>query len=761
MAYTDVFGGTTIYPSQVSFLSLALSSEDVVLEWPLENSGTSDPAARIIAVNSANSRSIVLPDATQTGPGQTILFFNLDASSSSFTVKDNSGGTVATIGVGEQWQVILSDNSTAAGTWLVLCYGASTATAQPSALAGYGITVISNQLSQSMPVTTFNSSPRTLLLSDRASLMAWTGSGAATLDLMSAVTAGANFFIAVRNDGGGVLTVDPSGSETIDSDTMLALQPGDSAILVTDGIAWYTVGLGRQAVFAFDYTSIDLTGQSSPYALSGSELNRIAYDFVGTLSGNIDIVVPPTYQQYWITNSTTGAYTLTFKTASGSGISINQGASNIVYCNGSDVVDADTASLSVPLTASQGGTGQTSYAIGDILYASGTTTLSKLADTATGNVLLSGGVGVAPSYGKVDLSTAITGQLPLATNVSGTLAVANGGTGQTSYANGQILIGNTTGNTLTLTTLTAGTGISVTNGAGSITVSADVPQAAANNSVYFGTSAGGTSGSFNASFGVQAGANLNGSSQQNTLGGYQAGLAITSGDGHTFVGYQTGKSAVTSTGSSFFGYQAGLICTGNTNTFIGNGAGISMTTGTLNVIVGGYSGSGSTTASNLAVFADGAGTRRFWHDATDAYVSHNTTANAANAVLDSGTSKLQRSTSSIRYKRDVEPLQTQYADAVVLGLEPIWYRSRCSGDPQDWSYWGFSAEQAAEIDPRIVNWEPHEDDWTEPDDNGERFPIENARMVPGGVAYDRLTVHLVSYIQRLEARVAALEAASG
>lgn len=71
------------------------------------------------------------------------------------------------------------------------------------------------------------------------------------------------------------------------------------------------------------------------------------------------------------------------------------------------------------LSPADGGTGISTYTIGDILYASGTGTLAKLADIATGNVLLSGGVGVAPSYGKVDLTT----------TVSGTLPVANGGTG--------------------------------------------------------------------------------------------------------------------------------------------------------------------------------------------------------------------------------------------------------------------------------------------------------------------------------------------
>jgi hypothetical protein len=70
----------------------------------------------------------------------------------------------------------------------------------------------------------------------------------------------------------------------------------------------------------------------------------------------------------------------------------------------------------VPAVA--GGTGQTSYAVGDILFANTSTTLAKLADVATGNALISGGVGVAPAYGKIGLTTHVTGVLP----------VANGGT---------------------------------------------------------------------------------------------------------------------------------------------------------------------------------------------------------------------------------------------------------------------------------------------------------------------------------------------
>jgi hypothetical protein len=65
----------------------------------------------------------------------------------------------------------------------------------------------------------------------------------------------------------------------------------------------------------------------------------------------------------------------------------------------------------------------------------------------------------------------ITTSGTLAMTYSGTaLPVANGGTGETSYTNGQLLIGNTTGNTLTKATLTAGTGITITNGTGAITI---------------------------------------------------------------------------------------------------------------------------------------------------------------------------------------------------------------------------------------------------------------------------------------------------
>lgn len=87
-----------------------------------------------------------------------------------------------------------------------------------------------------------------------------------------------------------------------------------------------------------------------------------------------------------------------------------------------DIAIAMSQVTSGTLAATQGGTGQSSYAVGDILYADTTTSLARLADIATGNVLISGGISAAPAWGKVALASA----------VSGTLGIANGGTSATT-----------------------------------------------------------------------------------------------------------------------------------------------------------------------------------------------------------------------------------------------------------------------------------------------------------------------------------------
>jgi len=114
------------------------------------------------------------------------------------------------------------------------------------------------------------------------------------------------------------------------------------------------------------------------------------------------------------------------------------------------VTTIKSLTLTNALAATSGGTGQSSYAIGDILYASTTTALSKLADIATGNALISGGVGVAPSWGKIALTT----------HVSGILPIANGGTGSATQNFVDLTTTQSIGGAKTLTSALAGTSAS-------------------------------------------------------------------------------------------------------------------------------------------------------------------------------------------------------------------------------------------------------------------------------------------------------------
>ncbi|EKY6592304.1 prophage tail fiber N-terminal domain-containing protein [Escherichia coli] len=108
-----------------------------------------------------------------------------------------------------------------------------------------------------------------------------------------------------------------------------------------------------------------------------------------------------------------------------------------------------------------------------------------------------------------------------------------------------------------------------------------------------------------------------------------------------------------------------------------------------------------------------------------------------------------RSTSSRRYKTDIESLEDKYADE-LLKLRPVWYRSTCERDRKDWGHYGLIAEEVGEIAPQYVHWRP----LTDKDDPG--IASDNG-MVAEGVMYDRLVVPLIHHIQKLTKRVDELE----
>jgi len=125
-------------------------------------------------------------------------------------------------------------------------------------------------------------------------------------------------------------------------------------------------------------------------------------------------------------------------------------------------VGALTGNASSATTATTA-TNATNIAITDNT-SSGSTYYPVISSATTGNV---GATTSSTKFSFVPSTGALTTTSLTPTNAVG---VAYGGTGQTTYTDGQLLIGNSTGNTLTKATLTAGTGVTITNASGSITI---------------------------------------------------------------------------------------------------------------------------------------------------------------------------------------------------------------------------------------------------------------------------------------------------
>jgi len=347
--YTNVFTGANIYASEVSFTSLALTG-DVSLFWPSEAQPNDPVVSKIIEIPSATSDNLIItmPDARSASVGETVLFNNRTAYT--VIVKDNAGVQIVSIPSSTQWQIYLATNTTAAGTWRQFQYAAGTSTANASALAGNGLIATGAQLQQAIETISFGSS-FTLTTTDRAVLYNWEGVGAGVVvTLPDAATVGETWFCQLRNSGGNSIALTAAGSNTIDGLSSLTFQPGYSAIVACDGVGFFTVGLGKDAAFAFNYVTIDISG-SVDYVLSGSELNQVAYEFTGVLGANVNVIVPATVQQYWVyDNTTAGSYNAYLTTQDQADfrtpLALIRGDRVITYCDGTDVVATQAASVS-------------------------------------------------------------------------------------------------------------------------------------------------------------------------------------------------------------------------------------------------------------------------------------------------------------------------------------------------------------------------------------------------------------------------------
>ena len=187
--------------------------------------------------------------------------------------------------------------------------------------------------------------------------------------------------------------------------------------------------------------------------------------------------------------------------------------------------------------------------------------------------------------------------------LTGTLPVANGGTGQTSYTDGQLLIGNTTGNTLTKTTLTAGSNITITNGSGAITIAASSGVSAATPTAE-GTVYGRTgSTGYNAALGYNAMATTPVGGDNVAVGAYS--LQVNTAANGTGVGSYALNANTTGAGNVGVGRLALYVnTTGATNVAVGMSALAANTTASSNTAVGFESQKANTTGGDNVAIGD-------------------------------------------------------------------------------------------------------------------------------------------------------------
>ena len=334
--YLDPFSGLTINPTQVGYESLTLSST-TFLQWPI-NGNTSSVVANIIDVTATTTGLLLcLPNATQVSTGQSVLIRNIG--SNSFTVADVLSNTIITITSGLAWYIYLTDNTTSQGTWAEVQFGAGVSTANASALAGYGLTPINTTLNQAYSITNLYSST-TLSTSSRAQMFVWS-TGAGTITLPSSGTAGNNWFAIIKNNGTGIVTITPQGSDTIDGNATQQLQLTESLVVVCNGSGFNTFAYGRSNAFAYTQLAVTVTGGT--YVLSSAQAANTIQTYSGALGSNQIIQVPSTVQLYAITNNTTNAYTLTVKTSgSGGTLAIAQNQTILAICDGTNVYNANS-----------------------------------------------------------------------------------------------------------------------------------------------------------------------------------------------------------------------------------------------------------------------------------------------------------------------------------------------------------------------------------------------------------------------------------
>ena len=347
--FVSPFTGTVVTPTDVSYYALSFST-NTQLVWPAVVNGQQVPAARIIDCSATETGLVIeLPDASQGTLGADILFRNLG--SNAFTITDATGENSVTVPVGIAKYFYLTNNTTVAGIWGNVTFGAGTSIADAATLAGAGLTTVNGQLATTENVVSITTPP-TLSDSSRAATFVWNG-GIGTYELPALQTLTTGWYIGFRNNGTGQLTIAPQSPNLINGNASIVTNPGDSGYIIasTTQNGFVTVGWTGPSAVTFNSATYDVDSiVGNTFSLTSfAPIIQTYIAQTGTRTQSLAVTLPAITQIYYLLNETgqTG-YDITFQ---------NQGSSQppITLSNGSIyTVLSDGANLFI-LTASAAG----------------------------------------------------------------------------------------------------------------------------------------------------------------------------------------------------------------------------------------------------------------------------------------------------------------------------------------------------------------------------------------------------------------------
>lgn len=426
------------------------------------------------------TQTFKLPDATSLPVGSTWTFDN--DSTGNLYVTDNANGPLDTVPAGGYSTVVLESNGTVAGEWLRYGMLPNEVNWGTNSLDLGGSTVVTNGTWQGTPIaynyggtglTTFTAANYALYSTSASALTAGTLPPAAGGTGQTTYTNGQ---LLIGNSTGNTLT-----KATLTAGTGVSISNGSGSITITNSAPDQTVAISGTAPVSVSGTypnfTVSMTQSSSTVNGWLSSTDWSTFNGKQAAYTNLTTIGSLANGTGWLYNNGTGTFSYTTPSASDVGA---VPTSRTLTINGTtyDLTANRTWSVGTVTSVAALTIGTTGTDLSSTV-ATGTTTPVITLNVPTASATNRGALSStdwSTFNGKQDALVSgnniktVGGNSLLGSGDVGTIGVAYGGTGQTTYTNGQLLIGNTTGNTLAKATLTQGTGITITNGSGSITI---------------------------------------------------------------------------------------------------------------------------------------------------------------------------------------------------------------------------------------------------------------------------------------------------